>query len=782
MVAMSRSVKARLLALACAVLAAGVLPKPVLAAQMMLEEVIVTAEKRTELLSQVPMAVTAVSGQVLKQFNGFSFNDLDKFTAGLDIAGGNFDDVIAMRGLSTRLNAPVESRVSVYWDDAYVAGQPRAVFVSQFDLQQVEILRGPQGTLYGQTSPAGAIVFHTRNPSLEKYEGNIEQSFSQRHGSNTQLGLSIPVVKDQFGIRIAGVFDRNSAQDIRNITLNRDVIDRNTGWRIVALWEPSDSFTGRLSYNSVHQRSEDDFVIEGNGLRYGDRKAIANTPGTVNQRQNIAVLNLDWNITDRLKLTSVSTYQQSHIHRLRDDDALAFDKQIVDTNSVSTTMWSQELRLASSNNDFWDWMAGAFVQHSQIPTHVDVNTRVLQPVLLGSSFYYAPLTNYVTTTAYPEVKGAAGFLHNEFHLPADTDLTVGIRYNYEDREATQPFHVTTFLELAPVDSQGAAGYVPQGSSDIVGIPPDAQKFKEHAWTGTVKLAHHFNDRFMVYGAYDRAWRNGSGNIAALPLPPNLSTNNPETSDNYEVGTKFGFWQGRGSFSLSVYYQTYHHFQYGVQSLQYMTQIDSALGPQTTVAVSDLVTNADEVVSKGFDSTLRLLLTENWTLTTSLSYNNTEFTKFDNAPCNGPTPLNLTTNQYNTCDLKGEHAGQQPEWSLVMMSQYTHPLPGTQMQWFVRGLVKAESKRWDPDVAEYHHGYATMDFYLGFSSANWEVSVWAKNAFDRQARFDVQPLYENDYSLANTVANAGTGLKNSGYRAVRQLLEPRTLGITGSYHF
>ena len=123
---------------------------------LVLEEIIVTAQKRVESLAETPMTVNVVTGEQIAESASFSFHDLSNLTAGLTIFGSGFDADIGTRGLGTDLNGPVTPRVTVYLDGAYIS-QQRALFSGIYDMAQVELLRGPQGTLYGQASPAGAL-------------------------------------------------------------------------------------------------------------------------------------------------------------------------------------------------------------------------------------------------------------------------------------------------------------------------------------------------------------------------------------------------------------------------------------------------------------------------------------------------------------------------------------------------------------------------------------------------------------------------------------------------
>ncbi len=175
-----------------------VLSGPAMAQDLILEEVIVTAQKRVETLAETPMTVNVVTVDQIAEFGNFTISDINNMTTGLSIIGGGTDWDFAIRGVGTDINAPTVPRMSFYVDGSYFQ-QPRGLLTGLFDIAQLEILRGPQGTLYGQTSPMGAVTIRSQNPSLEEFDGYIRQSFTDRKGSNTQLAVSLPLIKDTNG-------------------------------------------------------------------------------------------------------------------------------------------------------------------------------------------------------------------------------------------------------------------------------------------------------------------------------------------------------------------------------------------------------------------------------------------------------------------------------------------------------------------------------------------------------------------------------------------------------
>jgi iron complex outermembrane recepter protein len=152
------------------------------------------------------------------------------------------------------------------------------------------VLRGPQGTLYGQASPAGAITIRSQNPSLSQVDGYVRQSFSEYQGSNSQVAVSLPLIEDQLGIRVAALYDTNENPDIENITLNRDVENETFAYRAVVLWEPSNDFNLRLSYWDIEDDNDIDPMVEGNGFDVDDRVAVADKASFVENTTDLLSL------------------------------------------------------------------------------------------------------------------------------------------------------------------------------------------------------------------------------------------------------------------------------------------------------------------------------------------------------------------------------------------------------------------------------------------------------------------------------------------------------------
>jgi outer membrane receptor protein involved in Fe transport len=725
---------------------------------LVLEEVIVTAQKRTESLKDTPKTVNVVSGEQVRDFAALSFEELNNMTAGLAISGSNFDANIATRGLGTDLNATVWSRVTVHLDGALIAVE-RGLFTGLYDLSRIELLRGPQGTLYGQSSPAGVITIQSRDPNLNEIDGYIQQSFTDRKGSNTQFGVSLPVVTNELGVRVSGLYDSNEHNDVENITLEKDLENETTAFRIVALWTPSENFDLRLAYHDIEDDFDIDPVVRGNGLEADERIALADFDSYMKSESDYTILEMNYAFANDWTATLVGSKQDHVLTVPLDSDGSPVQGREQRSISDVSDLYNIELRLASQGNDTWDWTIGAFYQ--------DTDGGSEAPVAVDNWFAAAPgLSFFVQTTGLglQDARSLGVFTHNSIHLSEHGTLTVGLRYNEDERFNLQPF-MHDIYEVLPDGS-----LVFRSSQSSQGVLPEDQESKDDALTGTLKYQYHFSDDFMTYASYDRGWRGGSAKIASIPGPSRYGTFEAEGSDSVEVGFKWQILNGRGLLNVAAYYQRYSDFHYLAESVEYRDI-------QGGISQASPVVNVDEAESYGFDSDITVLLSQYWRLSAALSYNRAELSDAQDIPCTSGEPISEEFFDFNICDLTGERAGNQPQWSGNLATEYHRALASGNSEWYLRGLLNAESQYYSASEREDLDSYVTLDLFLGLRSAagTWDGRVWVKNLFDESAelntgRLPLIPDYQNGAQV------------ESGLTWVKRQLNPRTIGLTVSYTF
>ena len=728
-------------------------------AAAILEEVVVEAQKKIETVTETPIAIQAMTGDQFQKYASFNLQDLARTTAGLNFDTGVSVD-IRLRGTSTVANAPVSLRTNIYLDGALIE-QPRSVFDAQYDIQRFEVLKGPQGTLYGKSSPTGTINIRTRNPNLSEVDGYVAGTVGNLGTRNTQFGVSLPIIEGELGVRLSGVYDENETGQ-KNVYDGSEAISRASGGRAVILWEPTEDFSARASYHYREKRNNPWYTLDGDGFNYDDDKVNLNQPDVDTSLNQTAILEINYNINDHLTLTSVSAYEDQDYTNFQDTDGTDSRNSVLVGGDTQYThiplrpQWQQDLRLASEDNDFWDWQIGGYYHRTRSTVSVDV--------LKFSNGAVA-----VNTRLRGINEEFAGYTHNTFKLTDDLNAIFGLRYQSFRQNTSQP--TTGYLVSPTPPYTPILDLVGLGLLKGEGIPPDQQKTYAHPWTGTFKLQYFFSPDLVGYASVDRAYRIGAANLNLQGnLPEDFATLDEESSNSVEVGLKGSFWDQRGRFALAMFDQIYKGFQ---QDIQNITVADPTLGG--TSNANSLAVNAKEAEIRGLEAEVTLLLTDNWDVTVSGTYNDAKFNDFKDNPCSGDISLLTPDHPYNTCDLSGEKLPLAPKLAGVVTSNFSMPaFDGT--DWYFNTLFNARSSQVDKVTRRTLGGYATWDFFTGLRAsddASWDVSLWVKNAFDRRAITRIfnstdynQPLRDltgKDFDLVTTNA-------------------PRQFGMTGTYRF
>mgnify|MGYP003655162803 FL=1 len=424
--------------------------------------------------------------------------------------------------------------------------------------------------------------------------------------------------------------------------------------------------------------------------------------------------------------------------------------------------WSYELRVASNDNDFWDYMVGLYYIDQNTDTAFDANSVNLEQSI--GFFTNGVLPVYANNFAV--------FTFNQFYLSESLTLEAGLRYTDYDffRRADVFFGGLNYL---PPALEGIADVVEDGfraSFPINGI--NDARAGDDAVTGSLTLRWEMLDDLSLYASYNRGYRPGGTSIIPSPniqLLPNGEQDlfyDAEESDAFEVGFKSRPLDGRATLNGALYYQLFDGYQGFVRGV---SVLDDGGAPQDLPG--GLVFNGDAVVW-GVELEGQILVTENWNAGGALSYNKAEY---DGAsqPCNDRQPGEVL----GSCDIDGEALGGEPEWSVSLNSEYVIPLEATEL--YLRGLFKYTDDRLNTDasagtgnVAADFESYETLDLFAGWRSndARWDVSLWAKNVTDEDAVLRQQGPDQYDLAISD------------GSYTQTNILRPRTVGATARYNF
>jgi len=791
--------------------AIALLTSPVMA-QMQLEEVIVTAQKRVQSVQDVPSSVAAFSEEMLDKSNSRNFSDLGNIASGLTItpSADGFGSIIKIRGVGNNAFAPsIRPAVGIFLDDIPL-GSAEAAYNNMADIIRVEVLKGPQSTLFGKEVSAGAISLYTKRPDTESMDAYVEGNFGNLGLQEFRVGGNVPL-GDMFALRGSAYSNERDAVTKNIATKNNGApgtqdasggpatdggkVDA-TGYRLRLLWEATDSFNATLGYeeHDVHVEGTSSVGAEYGDLQYSweqniagvtdpadsllnildpfDRKTSAVAPTERQTDTEIWSLHMEWEINDRWSMTSVTGDQSYFLNNTGADNSnfINAEGKHVDssftltsspyklTNTIQdqgTDSFTQELRF-NYEGDSWSSIVGAFYAETDLTSIVHIN--FLQ-ALFGSLAVYAPTLSNIEddTTEW------ALFTHNIWTIREGFDLTFGLRYSDVEKEAVkgQLVGVGDFAEFghALVPSTPWADDIP------------VQKDSWDEITGTVKLTWWLNDEMSIYGGWDRGFKAGGHNVCkgTEDTPDCPDPFKSETADNFEVGLKGRFLDNTLVWNISGFYQTYDDYQVEIQD-------DEGVG--------NSVLNAAAVEIKGFETDFQWLTGDHLLIDGNLAYVDARWDDYKNAGCIRPqyqreVCTTVLPNGNFAQDLSGERLNFTSPWTGNLNATWSDEF-NNGLNWYIRGeLAYRDDVFFFPDLdpAATADAYTVFNASLGFSSesGSWDVILWGKN------------LADEDYLSSASRGRDANGLPQftgidpvEGYRVTPG--PERTYGMTLKYRF
>ncbi len=451
-----------------------------------LEEIIVTATKRAQNVRDVTSVVNVVGGDEISKLQLLDFEDLERVTSGLVLTQSNpRNATIALRGVTVDPESGTESAVDVYQNN--VSQRSDNVFGALYDLDRVEVLKGPQGSVQGATSPGGAIIVHTKKPNLEETEGFVRATFTRGiDGENIQGAVNFPILKDKLAIRIAAYDDQNDRNNVVNVNTGRKQDSDVTSYRASLRWAPTEN----LDINLVHQNN--DQLLYGTPQLVGerafasafqgvnvvpcsfapsgtescrrfdadDKAAFAGDDSFSAREADITTLNVDWDLgnttlsyiygkTDSTKTSRTVNDASNNFPLQQFFYAAALgvrnDTDYLTHQGTVTTVDSDvhEIRWASKDNERWNWMIGGYLRDQDTSTDFEAFTALpFIPLSVGNS----PLSPIVFTGGHIEginfstggtipfnSKTDAIFTAHEFQVSDKTTIEAALRYQEVER-------------------------------------------------------------------------------------------------------------------------------------------------------------------------------------------------------------------------------------------------------------------------------------------------------------------------------------------------------------
>lgn len=753
-------------------------------------EIVVQARRRDESAQDVPLVVNAVTSESLAKLNIRDFRDVETVVPGLQLtpAPNGSQSTASLRGLNNDVTAAgFNGTVQFYLNDAPISVS--TLLTGMYDVGQIEVLRGPQGTLRGRAAPSGSITVTSRRPDLQEVGGYVNMTGTAQGGTNVNAGVGVPIIKDVLAIRVAGLFDQNSSSRIGSINSGINPWSRTSGERVSVRFDPIDTLTINASFSNIMRDARDYSQVESANLATGtalptgsrlitaeDRLAAGAIAQPVHSHFKIWNWSADWRVAGQRLVYVGSHTTSAFVSTAPNDaanafaglpDAVRFSGQ--STNSLSTEQ-SHELRLQSDDRVFgmFDYIIGGFWYKTEPNTTLNIQT----PVFFGTP---SATTGFLIRKT-PVIRNSDSleksiFFNLTAHLGERTELSAGGRYiNYHANNITI---ATGINRNDPVS--------------------------DDQWIYTASLKHRFSDSFMAYASVGSSWRPGSStngvidtNAAPSPIERALQGTQPsETSTSYEIGFKSDFFDRKVRLNVSAFHQDFSNFIYFAPNI-YVAYTDPGTGAQSAKQLSGLATGVPAKVD-GVEAELAFKVSSRFNLTTSATYARSRI-KNGVIPCNnfaGPAPTYAGIRDANggvggvggetvgTCSVNFSAARSAP-FSATVQGEYIAPV-SDRVEGFARGLMTFNGNSVGDPTNPYDDvdAYALVNLYTGIRSpkGDWEVSLFAKNIFNAQ-----RVLTRNANESLSGVNIGATGVNlPSGYRLITTT-QPREFGLNVRYAF
>jgi|HigsolmetaAR202D_1030399.scaffolds.fasta_scaffold01203_12 iron complex outermembrane receptor protein len=658
-----------------------------------LEEIVVTAQRRTERLQEVPISLAVVSGDQLATRTINNFQQLAPLIPNLTIAKSPAADLIAMRGIGSSPGSPSLDQSVVMFIDGIYGGNARQFAAPFLDIERIEVLRGPQGALVGRNTSAGAINIVTRRPGTE-FGGYFNALYNFDHeGPSVEGAVDLPI-SDSFRVRVASKYSDFDGY-IENTYLGEGQPSREELiGRIVAVYDGGGpvSVTAKYENATVDQNGIPMQVISNLGypLDFTKDTFLEGGPEYDDLDTETATLQFDVDLGG-LQFVSITGYSAFENRSLVDADFYVGQFATAVFNQDFDQI-SQEFRLVSPSDRRVSYVIGAY--YSTADLFEQRTTGVL---------FAPPASTYREFTQDSEVYSVAAQV--TWRITDQWRLNVSGRYTEEKKEAVY---------------QRFGG--PNAATDFTGtlVEDIRDDLKKGRFDPAVSLQYAFNRDSMVYASYGKGSKSGGFQGAIGNATAEGFEFKPEIATSYEVGTKLGF-PGLGYINFAGFYTVYKDMQVSAQI------------PTNGGLVAQIFTgNAPEARVGGLEADFRFILSSIFSIDGSLAWLPTaKYVGFTSGPCNpGQTPDGSLA---GSCNLDGKRLGFAPKYSASLNLNASVPLASN------LNLIASVSPRYQDDSyrdftadpVTMQKAVTVLDARLGIGDADgrWEISVIGRNLTD-----------------------------------------------------
>ena len=796
----------RALLLSTAVSAATVLPAPTYAAEMMLEEVVVTAQKREQGINDVGITVNAFTGDMLQERGVASAEDIAILTPGLTVneTAATGVPLYTIRGIGFQdYSTAASSTVGLYFDEV---AMPYTVMTRGlvFDMERVEVLKGPQGDLYGRNTTAGQINFISKKPT-EEFGAGMTLGYSSFETVDVEGHVNVPVV-DRINARLA--FKTTQSGEGWQESLTRDdKLGKKNVYAVRGLvdFELSDSANLLINVHYTDDQSDNKantaydgtligisefaapylqlfpYVVSGDTPPWystGDNRAADWTNSYTDPDGNVYDIRpkrdnqlfgtsakLNWDISDEITLTSIIGYDQFDRVEANDWDGSAAN----DSSNINTTdleVFSAEVRLTGQTDKLL-WIAGAYYSEDEMD---ELYNYFMSDSVYGNGsvpfgvapFMFAPILQ-LHTRYHQETDSQALFGHVEYNFTDKLRVTLGARYTEEDRSWSGctfdagDGSLAGFLNFAfgASLSPGECGTIdddPNSPNYIFAVadPNDAfhvyeETIETNKWMWKVGLDYSLNDDMLLYATISRGFKSGGFNGANSNTTQQLKSYEAEEVTSYEAGLKSTLLDGAMQLNLSGFYYDYKNKQ----------EQDRAV---TFVGLISGLTNVPKSEIYGAELDLQWMPADGWYVTFGAAYLKSKILEWETTADTSAWPVRVTE------DSSGQELAMTPRWQLNAAIEYEWAVTSDLMMKLGGDVSYKDDTTGGVQPSDATDAYALVNLRASLTSMkdNWSVMVWSKNVFD-----------EYYYPAAYQGGNGPY---------VRSVGMPRTIGVSLSYDF
>jgi iron complex outermembrane receptor protein len=676
-----------------------------------LEEVVVTAQKRVESAQDIPISVQAFSSGAIDKLGANNLSDLSEAAPSLIIGGlgKGSQQLMGMRGVTDfARNVGIDARMGVYIDGVY-QGRSYTADVPLLGLESVELLRGPQGTLFGKNTETGAISLNTKKPS-EDFEAELGAEYG-RYEMGKITGYVNGGITDTLFASASGSYQQGDGY-FDNIFLNEDVGDWDTtAGRVQLRWLPSDMFDIRLSGDYAEKHSDQPLGTNADLEPYKTQQTFVTKDDSKNWG---TALTADVFLDGDYTLTSISAFRHNEFETSADDDYTPLDLVTVNFNEDSD-QYSQELRLASPVEEKYDWVGGLYYFYNDLSSDrtIDIGEALIAGREPSLAPYAQAVAGYAGVPAKLTTETWAAYVHGNYRFTPEIELTAGIRYTSESKDLDEWSQTNYQNDPAVAAALEAATGVPftQFPGVLFGaIDYDklSRSLDDDDWSPTVGLNYFLEEDIMLYAKYSRGFKSGGWNVDYMTAGLDYLSYKPESVDSYEFGLKSTLLDDSLRLNATYYYSEYDDFQ--VLQLVF-NDVNSP-----TVQY----TNAAAVTNQGVELESTWIPTDSLQFTLNAAWLDTNYDDFINQ---------------DGADYGGNELPYSPEWKIYTGVQYIQPVGSFGDLTFNVDYAYTDQQYTDPNNVEPYivdsYGLWNARVTLTPVSEAWEVSLWGKNLGDKE---------------------------------------------------